>query len=122
MAGSISPDGARSEITENALKAGNPVKTSAGAKATASQPVYVDSSSNMATGAFPFTLPVDIDSNTASVASFDVVGLEGVITGTVVNIAGSTVTQTGALRITVTDATGIGATTGAYYIPFGTLA
>lgn len=117
---SITPDSVRVEVAENALREGNPTKTSAGALSQASKNLYSDANSNLS---YDYPLKVNQPDNTDYAAEFTVVGLEGVITGTIVNIAGgSTVTQTGALRILVTDSTGIGATTGAYYIPIGTLA
>ena len=113
---SITPDGARSEIVENAMKVGNPVKTSAGLATNTSQLVVTDASSNMKT-VTPATV-VQPD-NTDYVFDITAKGIEALITGSVVK---TTWTQVGALRILVTDSTGIGATTGAYYIPFGTLA
>src|SRR3990167_6998551 len=109
---SITPDGARSEIVENALKVGNPVKTAAGAATNTSVNIVTDASSNMKT-----VVPVTVVQPTNTDYVFDITakGIEALITGSVVT---TTWTQTGALRILVTDSTGIGATTGAYYIPF----
>lgn len=119
MPSSITPDGARSEIAENAMKIGNPVKTAAGLATNTSSNIVTDASSNMTT-VVPLT--VVQPTNTSNVFDITAKGIESLLTGSVVAIGGSTVTQVGALRILVTDSTGIGATTGSYYIPFGTLA
>jgi hypothetical protein len=80
----------------------------------------VNSSGNLAS-AVPST--INQTDNTAVVFDITGKGLEGVLTGTIVASGGSsTVSQKGFLRVLITDSTGIGASTGAYYIPFGTLA
>src|SRR4030042_2265351 len=98
---STTPDGARSEIGENALKVGNPVKTAAGAATNTSQQIVTDSSSNMKT-----VTPVTVvqSDNTDYVFDITAKGIEALITGSVVT---TTWTQTGALRILVTDSTGM---------------
>lgn len=119
MTGSATPDSARTEIAENALKAGNPVKTSTGAAATASKPLYVDSSSKMASGSFPFALPVTLTDATLPIIDLTGVGTAGLLTTTFVKAADvSTHTVSGYLRIAITD-TGDDVTDGSYYIPFG---
>ena len=138
MPSSITPDGARSEIAENAMKVGNPVKTAAGLATQTSKILVSDTSSNMSTlgssasqnvvfssGVPAVVTPATVVQPTNTEVVFDVSanGVESLLTGSIVNIAGgSTVTQVGALRILVTDSSSIGATTGSYYIPFGTLA
>lgn len=114
---SITPDGARSEIIENALKVGNPVKTSSGLATNTSQNIVTDSSSNMKT-----VVPLTVVQPTNTDYVFDITakGIESLITSSVVTSA-TAWTQIGALRVLITDSTGIGASTGAYYIPFGTL-
>ena|SRR3990167_6705883 len=87
--------------------------------ATASSNLVINSSQALTT-VYPST--VNQPTNTNPVFDITANGLEGVITGSIVYYGGSTVTQTGAFRVLVTDSTGIGATTGTYYIPFGTLA
>lgn len=142
---SITPDGAREEIAENALVVGNPVKNSskvqnvtsslvfadsnsklARTAVTASKPVYIDSSSVPQTGALPFAMPVDVSGQgtTSAVASF--VGtstLSGTADMTLTFVAGSaftTFTKTGAIRVQIVDASG-NLVDGAHYIQLGSL-
>jgi hypothetical protein len=61
MPGSITPDGARAEIVENALVVGNPVKTAAKLKALASYLLYSDSNSDFASSAITASKPVSTD-------------------------------------------------------------
>lgn len=87
------------------------------ANATTGTPIHAMNTTSI-------TTPLEVEQSTNSNPAMEIVGkgLEAAITGTIVYYGGSTVTQTGAIRILVTDSTGIGATTGYYYIPFGTLA
>lgn len=125
MTSSISPDGARAEIVENALVAGNPVKNSSKGIATASKLIYVDANSKLASGGLPFAAPL-ISGVTSTSAS--VLDVEGSATGsadelmhlTLVKGANATSTIAGFMRITVTDDAGV-ITNGAYYMPFYTL-
>lgn len=137
MTSSITPDGARAEIAENALKAGNPVKTSTGAETQTSKILVSDTASQLSSlgssssqnvvftdGVPAVVTPITAvqTDNTDYVFDITAQGIESLITGSVVYYGGSTFTATGALRVLITDSTGIGATTGAYYIPFGVLA
>ena len=115
---SITPDGARSEIAENALVEGNPVKDSSKNKVTNVEQLTSDSSGNLqATAHLPVVQP------TATAKMFDLTGTaaSGVLTRTFV--AGgevTTFTAAGYARITVTDE-GNQITDGDYYIQFGTI-
>lgn len=112
-------DGLEQKIDQGKLKVGNQVLASTGLPSTPSQVLAVDTGGKLA-ATYPLTA-VQPD-NTAVVLDLTTSGLEGVLTGSVVAAGSSTVTQKGFLRILVTDPTGIGASTGAYYIPFGILA
>lgn len=119
-------DSLYSLIKNACLRLGNPANAASGAAATASVPVYVDSSSNLQAGNIPFAIPL-----MAGVTStaFSVMSVEGSTTGaanvsmtqTLVQGASASLTTTGFLRVTITDDAG-NLTNGAYYIPFGTLA
>lgn len=120
--GSISPDGARAEITENALVAGNPVKTSAKAPATASQPMYVDSNSQMASGSFPFAIPFAAQAVTDSALSISGTPNGNIMTQTLVAAASATtITAAGYVRMTVVSANEAIMSSGAYYIQVNTI-
>lgn len=122
MAGSISPDGARDEIRENALVAGNPVKTSTKLPATASKPLYVDSSANMASGAFPFAIPMEAQATTDSALSVSGTPNGNIMTQTLVAAASATtVTSAGFVRMTVVSANEAIMSSGAYYIQVNTI-
>lgn len=119
---SITPDGVRAEITANALVAGNPVKDSSKAPATASQPVYVDSSSNMASGAFPFAIPFSAQSTTDTAISVSGTPNGNIMTQTLVAAASATTaTAAGWFRMTVVSANEAIMSSGSYYIPLVTL-
>ena len=145
MPSSISPDGARSEIIENSLVAGNPVKNSSKLKAlrsylvysdsnsefassaiTASKPVYTDSSSVPQTGEFPFAVPADVTSvgTTAAVLKFTgnstLSGTNDMGTTLVAGAAVTTFTKTGFIRVQITDSNG-NVTDGFHYIQLGSL-
>ena len=118
-----SGDSVRAEIVENALVAGNPVKTSAKAPATASQPVYVDSSSNMASGAFPFAIPFSAQATTDSALSVAGTPNGNIMTQTLVAAASATtVTSAGFVRMTIVSANEAIMSSGSYYIQVNTLA
>ena len=87
------------------------------ANATTGTPIHAQNTTSI-------TAPLEVEQGTNTNPAIEIVGkgLEAAITGTIVYYGGSTVTQTGAIRVLVTDSTAIGATTGYYYIPFGTLA
>lgn len=112
-------DSLSAEIRKKGLKEGNKILSSSNADQTTAKVLLMNSAGELAS-AVPVTV-VQTD-NTGTVFDVTAKGLEGAITGSIVYYGGSTVTQTGAFRVLVTDSTGIGATTGAYYIPFGTLA
>ena len=95
-------------------------------KATASTLLYVDSNQKLAQGDVPF--PVVLAAGSTD-TSFSAMSIKGSATGsanelmhlTLVKGANATATIAGYTRITVTDAAGV-ITTGAYYMPFYTLA
>lgn len=139
MTGSPLPGSVRSEITENANKAGNPVKTSTGASqtnaipyadssgnlahtsVTASKPVYIDSSSVPQTGSFPFALPAVQATSTLPLLDLTGVGSAGLLTTTIVKASEvTTATIAGYIRVAITD-TGDTVTDGSYYFPFYTI-
>jgi len=123
---SITPDAVRAEIVENALVAGNPVKTSAKIKAVASMPMYVDSSSNFASGALPFSMPINVTSVSTTATFLTLTGnssLSGSADMTLTLVAGSavtTVTKAAFIRVTLSDSAG-NITAGDYYIQLNTL-
>lgn len=119
-------DGLYDLIRNFTLKVGNIIRDLVGGAATASSPLYVDSSSKLAVGGFPFALQL-----LAGVAdtSFSVAAVSGSSTGSANELMhqtlvdGATVTtftKTGFMRVTITDAAG-NITNGAHYIQFGTL-
>lgn len=119
---SITPDGARAEIRENSLVAGNPVKNSSKAPATASKPLYVDSSSNMASGSFPFAIPFEAQATTDSAFSISGTPNGNIMTQTLVAAASaSTFTVAGYARMTIVSANEAIMSSGAYYVQLGTL-
>lgn len=140
---SITPDGARAEIRENALVAGNPVKTSAKvaqadallyadsngqlaeSSVTASTPLYVDSSKVPQSGDIPFAFPVTAASTTAALIKLtgtSTLSATGPLTNTIVaGAAVSTFTASGYARVQLVD-NGGNVTNSNYYIQFGTLA
>lgn len=93
--------------------------------ATASQPLYVDSSSKLASGDIPFPLVLAAGSTNTG---YSLTSLKGSATGsandlmhlTLVKGSNATATIAGYYRVTVTDAAGV-ITTGDYYAPFYTL-
>lgn len=123
----MSNEAIQSQIRDRGLKVGNlfHLQTSSAA-ATASAPVYSDSSSQLAIGNIPFAFPLmaGVTSTSASLLT-----VEGSATGsadelmhlTLVKGANATATVAGYYRLTVTDDAGV-ITTGAYYAPFYTLA
>ena len=122
MPGSISPDGARAEIVENALVAGNPVKNSSKLPATASKPIYVGSASTLASGSFPFAIPFEAQSVTGTVLNVSGTPNGNIMTQTLVAAASATtVTSAGFARITIVSANEAIMSSGAYYIQVNTL-
>lgn|SRR3990167_2239600 len=124
-------------INKKGLNEGNKVLDSGGTVVAGNGILYANSSQELASlesltsqnVVFANGVPSTVDpatvvqpDNTDYVFDITAKGLESAITGSIVYYGGSTVTQTGAFRVLVTDSTGIGATTGTYYIPFGTLA
>ena len=119
---SITPDAVREEIRENAIVAGNPVKTSTKAVATASTPIYVDSSSNMASGSFPFAIPFEAQTTTDSAVSVSGTPNGNIMTQTLVASASATTfTAAGYARMTIVSANEAIMSSGAYYVQLGTL-
>lgn len=122
-----SPDAVRAEIIENALVAGNPVKTTAKIAALASFPMYVNSSSQLASGAFPFAIPVDVSGQATTSAAMKVTGVSTLsgsndlgstlVTGSAV----TTFTATGYVRVQIVDAGG-NVVDGFHYVQVGSLA
>lgn len=107
-------------IDRTRLKVGNEIVQSTGAVVTASTPVYVDSASKLATGSFPFALPVSVG---ATIPALDVTGTgtTGVLTQTFVGSASvTTATIAGYIRVSLTNG-GSGLTSGSYYLPIYTL-
>lgn len=122
MAGSISGDGARAEIVENALVVGNPVKNALKIQALASLPMYADSSGQLAVGAIPFALP--LAPSAATGAAVDVTGTVNgnIMTQTLVAAASATTfTSAGFIRVTIVSSQDGLLSTGAYYLQIGTL-
>lgn len=107
-------------------KIGDVILGSNGAPVTASQPMYVDSASKLATGGFPFAVP--LISGTVD-TSFSAMAITGASTNTANDIfhqtlvdgaSVTTFTKTGFIRVTVTDSAG-NITSGAHYIQVGSL-
>lgn len=117
-----SGDSVRSEITENAIVAGNPVKTSSKLPVTASKPLYADSTSLLASGAFPFAVPFEAQAATDSAVSISGTPNGNIMTQTLVAAASATtVTSAGFARITIVSANEAIMSSGAYYIQVNTL-
>lgn len=122
----MSDDAVNGAIEARGLREGNPVKTANAGTSTASQPLYVDSSSKLAVGGFPFALQFLAG---ATDTSFSVAAFTGSSTGTAADAMHQTLvsgtltsfTAVGFLRVTVTDNAG-NINNGSYYVPFGTLA
>lgn len=120
-------DGLYSLIKNFCLRMGSQVNAASGAAVSASAPVYIDSNSQLATGAIPFAIPMASGVTSTSAVLFTVRGSstqsanelyhQTLVYGTVA----STLTVSGLMRVTVTDDAG-NITTGDYYVPFGTLA
>jgi hypothetical protein len=121
-----SGDSVRDEIVENALVAGNPVKTSVKGVASASGLLYTDSSSKLASGALPMAAPVDVSGQATTTTFLNLTGkssLSGTADMTLTLVAGSaytTFTKSGAIRVTITDASG-NVVSGDHYIQIGLL-
>jgi hypothetical protein len=110
-----------------AMRIGNSILDGSGVALTStSVPLYVDSSSKLAAGGFPF--PVQFLAGVTSTASA-VATIQGQATNTandlmhltLVKGANATATVAGYYRVSVTDDAGV-ITTGDYYAPFYTLA
>ena len=133
---SITADAVREEISQNALKEGNPVKKSTGLPSTVSGVLYTDSSSVLQSGALPFELPV---AGIASTQELKVSGVSSTAVGfldftsvstlsadelmhtpLVAGAAVTTFTSTGFIRVKITDSAG-NLTDGYHYIQLGTL-
>lgn len=112
------------QIKARGLGVGNYVQTAAGVAVTASTPIYVDSNSQLATGAIPFA--VSFNAATTSTSVLDVIGsatgsANDLMHLTLVLGANATATVAGYYRINITDSAGV-VTSGNYYAPFYTLA
>lgn len=115
-------------VSAKGLRIGNDVNVQdpSGGKATASTPLYIDSSQKLASGDLPFTIVLAAGSTNTG---FSVTSIKGSATGSAADlmhltlVAGANATSTiaGFYRVTVTDAAGV-ITTGDYYAPFYTLA
>lgn len=125
----MSNEAIQKQIESRGLKVGNRIKVLDGgsdAATTVSTTVYSDSSGNFAAGGLPFTVSLlaGVTSTSNSVASIQssTTGTAdvGMLTTVVKGLTGS-LTVAGFLRITVTDDQA-NLASGAYYIPFGTLA
>ena len=117
------PDGLKKEIEENSNVVGNPVKASDNTPATASKPIYVDSSSDLASGAFPFSVPITPSAATVTFLNVTGTGTADVMTSNVVvdgTGGATTFTKKGYIKVSITD-TGDVLTDGDYYIQVGTL-
>lgn len=119
MAGSISPDGARAEITENAIVMGNPVKDATKTPITTPNPLSVNS-----LGQLDDAVPLPI---TASAITDAFTQLSGTPNGNIMTqslVAGAsatTATAAGWYRITVVSVNEAIMSSGAYYVPLVTL-
>ena len=128
---SITPDSVRAEIEENANVIGSPIKNANKTLATASTPIYVDSTSKLATGNIPFatTMAGVVVSGLVSttVSALDVTGasnpgsadtlMQGQL---VLGSRVTTFTSTGYIQVNITDSAG-NLTNGVHYIQVGTL-
>lgn len=116
-------DGLEQKIDQGKLKVGNTVQASTGLPTTASKPMYVDSGSNLAAGAIPFSVPLTPSAATTTFLNVTGTATSDVMTSNfVVDGAGgaTTFTKKGYIKISVTDSGGVG-TNGDYYIQIGTL-
>ncbi len=126
MSTSLSDEGVRQTVEARGLREGNAFKTANAGTSTASSPIYVDSSSNVAVGGFPFTVPLLAG---VTDTSFSVLSITGASTGTAADAMHQTLvsgalasfTASGFARVTVTDQAG-NIVNGSYYVPFGILA
>jgi len=129
MADTAGNNSLSAQIEARGLRVGNLIKVadaSLDTATTASTPVYSDSSSKLASGAFPFALPITAGTTDTSFSNLSFTGTSTgsaatSLTFPLVSNASASFTQVGSIRITVTDAAG-NITNGQYYIPFGTLA
>lgn len=116
-------DGLEQKIDQGKLKVGNTVQASTGLPVTASKPLYADSSSNLASGAVPFSVPITPSTSTTTflnltgTASADVLTTNFVVDGA---SGATTFTKKGYIKVSVTDSGAVG-TNGDYYIQIGTL-
>lgn len=119
---SITPDAVRAEIAENAIVVGNPAKTAAKLMALASLPMYSDSNSRLAVGAFPFAVPIAPAAITDGVLNLSSTPNGNIMTQTLVAAASATTfTSAGFFRLTVVSANEAILSSGAYYVQLGTL-
>lgn len=122
----MSDDAVNQQIESRGLREGNPIKTANAGASTASSPLYVDSNSKLAVGGFPFAVSLLAG---VTDTSFSALSITGQSTGTAADAMHQTLvsgalasfTAAGFVRVTVTDSAG-NITSGAYYVPFGTLA
>ncbi len=118
----LSGNSVRAEIRENSLVAGNPVKTSSLNVASASEPVYTDSNSNLAVGDFPFAIPFVAQATTDPAHSISGTPNGNIMTQTLVaGASATTATAAGWYRITIVSANEAIMSSGAYYVPLVTL-
>lgn len=110
-------------INAKGLNVGNQVLDASGASVTASKPLYVDSTSKLASGAIPHSVPITPSTSTTTFlnltgsATADVMTTNFVVDGT---NGATTFTKKGYVKISVTDSGAVG-TNGDYYIQIGTL-
>jgi len=123
-----SDDAIKTELQAGRLATGNVVVTATGAKSTVSTTLYVDSSGQLNSGGLPFEMPLyagvtDTSYSILKARSTTMSTADVGMLCTLVKGASTSLTTAGFLRITIaddnTDAGGL--TSGAYYIPFGTL-
>lgn len=113
-----SGDALRQEIVENALVAGNPVKTVSKINVGAVSQLTADTSGNLQATAH---LPVSQPTSTERILDLTGVGTTGALTQTFVGSATvTTATIAGYVRVNITNS-GSGFTTGSYYLPVYTL-
>lgn len=121
---STTADSVQEMVEGGKLKIGNEVKESTQLPTSASKPLYVDSSSKLAGGAFPFPVEVSNLSTTGTVfAKFSgssTLSENSLYTQIVAASGATTFTTTGYLRVTITDAAG-NVTDGDHYIRIGSL-
>lgn len=119
----------KNELDAGKMQEGNMVVDANGAAQTGndlSAPIYVDSSSAMQVGGFPFALQLlagltDTSFSTLNIQGQSTTTANDMMHLTLVAGANGTFTTQGWMRVAVTDNAG-NITTGNYYIPFGTLA